>query len=103
MTVSRIFGGVSSRATWLLAVSFGCVSSIAPRALAQDSTEVLNAAANSIPKTEATVPRARVLSLKRCLELAALNYPKVQEARARLAQKQAQLDQSYSPRTATSR
>ena len=41
------------------------------------------------------MPHPHVLSLKRCLQLAALNYPKVQEARARLAQKQAQLDQSY--------
>jgi outer membrane protein TolC len=48
-----------------------------------------------MPKSQATVPQSRVLSLKRCLALAALNYPKVQEARARLAQKQAQLDQAY--------
>ncbi|MET0793960.1 MAG: TolC family protein [Polyangiaceae bacterium] len=81
--------------TWLLAASFGCASSIAPCALAQDSTEVLNAAANSMPKAQSTLPHSRVLSLKRCLQLAALNYPKVQEARARLAQKQAQLDQAY--------
>ena len=65
-------------------------------ASAQDATEALNAAANAVPKAQATVIRPRVTSLKRCLELAALNYPKVQEARARLAQKQAQLDQAYS-------
>jgi len=59
-----------------------------------DSTEALNAAASSLPQVAPT--RARVLSLKRCLELAALNYPKVQEARARLGQKRAQLDQAYS-------
>lgn len=63
---------------------------------AQDATEALNAAANAVPRAEANVPRSRVTSLKRCLELAALNYPKVQESRARLAQKQAQLDQAYS-------
>ncbi len=48
-----------------------------------------------MPKSESVVAHPRVLSLKRCLQLAALNYPKVQEARARLAQKQAQLDQAY--------
>ena len=94
MTASRTFGRVSPR-VWVLAASLTCANSIASRAAAQDSTEVLNAAAASVPKSEATLPRSRVLSLKRCLELAALNYPKVQEARARLAQKQAQLDQSY--------
>lgn len=45
------------------------------------------------------------LSLKRCLELAERNFPKIQEARARLAQKRAQLDQAhyapYSEFTAT--
>jgi outer membrane protein TolC len=58
-----------------------------------DSTDALNEAANSLP--EAAPTRVRVLSLKRCLELAALNYPKVQEARARLDQKRAELDQAY--------
>ena len=43
----------------------------------------------------AAAPSPRALSLKRCLELAVLNYPKVQEARARLAQKNAQLDQAF--------
>ena len=95
MTGSRIFGRGSPRAIGVLAASLSCVSSIAARAQAQDSTEVLNAAANSMPKAEAAAPHPHVLSLKRCLQLAALNYPKVQEARARLAQKQAQLDQSY--------
>jgi outer membrane protein TolC len=95
MTGPRIFGRVSPRAAWVLAASFGCASAFAPCAFAQDSTEVLNAAANSMPQAQAAAPRTRVLSLKRCLELAALNYPKVQEARARLAQKRAQLDQSY--------
>jgi outer membrane protein TolC len=95
MTGSRTFGRVSPRISWVLAASFGYVSSVAPSALAQDSTEALNAAANAMPKAQAAMPRSRVLSLKRCLELAALNYPKVQEARARLAQKQAQLDQAY--------
>jgi len=72
------------------------IAALARSAHAQDSTEALNAAANAIPKSEAPPPRPRALTLKRCLELAVLNYPKVQEARARLAQKNAQLDQSYS-------
>ncbi len=72
-------------------MSFG---TFAQRAGAQDSTEALNAAASSLP--QAAAPTSRVLSLKRCLEMAALNYPKVAEARARLAQKRAQLDQAYS-------
>jgi len=59
-----------------------------------DSTDALNQAASTLPQPAR--PRTRVLSLKRCLELAALNYPKVQEARARLDQKRAQLDQAYS-------
>ncbi|HEV8245810.1 MAG TPA: TolC family protein, partial [Polyangiaceae bacterium] len=45
------------------------------------------------------------LSLRRCLELAERNYPKIQEARARLAAKRAQLEQAhftpYSDFTAT--
>jgi outer membrane protein TolC len=69
------------------------VASAAQRASAQDATEALNAAASAVPHN---APRtARVVSLKRCLEMAALNYPKVLEARARLAQKRAQLDQAY--------
>jgi len=72
------------------------IAGLVRSAHAQDSTEALNAAANAIPKSEAPPPRPRALTLKRCLELAVLNYPKVQEARARLAQKNAQLDQSYS-------
>ncbi|HYQ41099.1 MAG TPA: hypothetical protein VER11_04005, partial [Polyangiaceae bacterium] len=69
------------------------ISAFARSASAQDSTEALNAAANAMPKPVAAPARPRALSLKRCLELAVLNYPKVQEARARLAQKSAQLDQ----------
>jgi outer membrane protein TolC len=61
---------------------------------AQDSIEALNAAASSLPKPVAH--QTHVLSLKRCLELAALNYPKVAEAQARLAEKRAQLDQAFS-------
>ncbi|MBK7586769.1 MAG: TolC family protein [Myxococcales bacterium] len=39
--------------------------------------------------------RVSVYTLRRCLELAELNYPKVGEARARLRQKEAQLSQAY--------
>lgn len=67
--------------------------SVTHDARAGDSIEALNAAANSLPEPQS--PRTRVFSLKRCLELAALNYPKVEEARARLDQKRAQLDQAY--------
>ena len=95
MMGSWISGRLSPRRGWIFAACLACVSSRAQSVLAQDSTEVLNAAANAMPKAEPAVPRSRVLSLKRCLELAALNYPKVQEARARLAQKHAQLDQAY--------
>lgn len=82
------------RGAWVLGACLIGFCSIARGALAQDSTEALNAAANSLPQT--SPPQARVLSLKRCLELAALNYPRVAEARARLAQKRAQLDQAFS-------
>jgi outer membrane protein TolC len=95
MTCCRIFGRSSLRSARLVALSLIGVAALTHSAQAQDSTEALNAAANAIPKSEATVPRRRVLSLKRCLELAVINYPKVQEARARLAQKSAQLDQAY--------
>jgi len=91
----RTFPRLNQRVVWALTASFGCLTSVSPRALAQDSTEALNAAANAMPKAASSVPASRVLSLKRCLQLAALNYPKVQEARARLAQKQAQLEQAY--------
>jgi outer membrane protein TolC len=81
----------------MLALSLLGVTALTRSAHAQDSTEVLNAAANAMPKAEAAAgPRPRMLSLKRCLELAVLNYPKVQEARARAAQKNAQLDLAYS-------
>jgi outer membrane protein TolC len=95
MTVCRIFGRTSPRSARMLATTLLGVAVLTSRARAQDSTEVLNAAANAMPKVEAASPRRRVLSLKRCLELAIINYPKVQEARARLAQKSAQLDQAY--------
>jgi outer membrane protein TolC len=39
--------------------------------------------------------RAPVFTLKRCLELAERNYPKVHEAKAKLGQKEAQLHQAY--------
>lgn len=51
------------------------------------------------PKSKSTpaasVAGRRVYSLRRCLELAERNYPKVHEAKARLRQKSAQLDQAY--------
>jgi outer membrane protein TolC len=47
------------------------------------------------PPTKAPRPKA-TLTLKRCLELADLNYPKIHEARARLANKRAQRFQAYS-------
>lgn len=49
----------------------------------------------SKPRPAASVARSRVYSLKRCLELAEQNYPKIHEAKARLRQKSAQLDQAY--------
>jgi outer membrane protein TolC len=63
-------------------------------------SSALGASAES-PKPKAKVRPAasvagrRVYSLKRCLELAELNYPKVHEAKAKLRQKNAQLDQAY--------
>jgi outer membrane protein TolC len=94
MTRSWIPDRVSLRSARVLGACLVGFGSIASSALAQDSTEALNAAANSLPKAEPA--RVHVVSLKRCLELAALNYPKVAEARARLAQKRAELDQAYS-------
>jgi len=96
MTCCRIFGRTGARRARFLALGLCGIAGLVRSAHAQDSTEALNAAANAIPKSEAPPPRPRALTLKRCLELAVLNYPKVQEARARLAQKNAQLDQSYS-------
>src|SRR5262245_38935772 len=54
----------------------------------------------SAPATAAPPPAVPVVgtrpvyNLKRCLQLAALNYPKVHEARAKLAYKRAQLSQA---------
>jgi len=95
MTRSSISDRKGPRHPWALATGLA-LCALAGTAKAQDAIEVLNAAASAVPKEQAPAPRVRALSLKRCLELAALNYPKVQEARARLAQKRAQLDQSYS-------
>jgi outer membrane protein TolC len=94
MTRSWILDRAALPKAWLLGACIVGFGVTARHALAQDSTEALNAAANSLPK--AAPLQTRVLSLKRCLELAALNYPKVAEARARLAQKRAQLDQAFS-------
>ena len=95
-TCFRIFGRTSPRAACVLCGALLGLAGFAHSAYAQDATEALNAAANAMPKSVQTVPpRPRALTLKRCLELAVLNYPKVQEARARLAQKNAQLDQAY--------
>ncbi|MGE5784287.1 MAG: TolC family protein [Myxococcales bacterium] len=41
-----------------------------------------------------SVVRAEAVSLERCLSLADRNFPKIQEARARLAQKEAQVNQA---------
>ncbi len=92
MSRSRISDRVTPR-RWVFGACLVSFGALAQRASAQDATEALNAAASSLPK--AAAPTSRVLSLKRCLEMAALNYPKVAEARARLAQKRAQLDQAY--------
>jgi outer membrane protein TolC len=62
-------------------------------AWAADDAEALNEAAGTPPIM--TRPGTHVLSLKRCLELAALNYPKVSGAKARLDAKRAELDQAY--------
>jgi outer membrane protein TolC len=96
MTRFRNLAPTSSRRARGLALGLFSVAAFASNARAQDSTEALNAAANAIPgSTPAAAPRTRALTLKRCLELAVLNYPKVQEARARLAQKNAQLEQAF--------
>lgn len=42
-----------------------------------------------------TPRRARVLTLRQCLRMAELNYPKVHEARAKLAQKRAELFEAH--------
>ncbi len=85
----------------LLVVALACV---AGSALAQTNDVPLegrSGAAMSAPMTR----RPHELSLRRCLELAERNFPKIHEARARLAQKRAQLDQAhyapYSDFTAT--
>jgi len=96
MTCIRNLGRPSSRRARALALGLLSVAALARTARAQDSTEALNAAANAMPQAAAAAaPRPRPMSLKRCLEMAVLNYPKVQEARARLAQKSAQLDQAF--------
>ena len=91
-----IFDRTGPRSARVLGLGLLSVAAFARSARAQNSTEALNAAANALPQAlVAAAARPRALSLKRCLELAVLNYPKVQEARARLAQKIAQLDQAY--------
>ena len=91
-----IFDRTGPRSARVLGLGLLSVAAFARSARAQNSTEALNAAANALPQAlVAAAARPRALSLKRCLELAVLNYPKVQEARARLAQKNAQLDQAY--------
>jgi outer membrane protein TolC len=47
------------------------------------------------PRVSAKALSTPVFTLARCLDLADKNYPKVHEARARLAQKEAQLSQAY--------
>ncbi|HET7545585.1 MAG TPA: TolC family protein [Polyangiaceae bacterium] len=96
MTCFRNLARTSSRRARGVALGLFSVAAIAQSARAQDATEALNAAANAMPTSPAAAaPRPRALTLKRCLELAVLNYPKVQEARARLAQKNAQLEQAF--------
>ncbi len=96
MTSLRNLGRTSPRRARGLALGLFSVAAFVHSARAQDATEALNAAANAMPESKpAAAPRPRALTLKRCLELAVLNYPKVQEARARLAQKGAQLEQAY--------
>ena len=84
---------MSLRSTRVFGACLMGLVAVAHSALA-DSADALNAAASSL--AQVAPGHIRVMSLKRCLELAALNYPKVQEARARLLQNRAQLDQAYS-------
>lgn len=67
--------------------------------LAAATAQAQPAAEPNIPTAGAGVtsarPRAAVYTLSRCLFLAERNYPKVHEARARLAQKRAQLSQAH--------
>jgi outer membrane protein TolC len=75
------------------------LSSTAP-AFAQEpaavETDAEPAAAPAVPAPPPMVRQVPGLSLRRCLELAERNYPKIHEARARLAIKRAQLDQAHS-------
>lgn len=75
------------RCWFSLIVALGLASPTAARAQAAEPVSV---SAVTLP-----LPPARaVYTLRRCLELAARNYPKVHEARARLRQKEAQLSQA---------
>jgi outer membrane protein TolC len=63
---------------------------------------VLSAVTHALAEQKADAPapvaataKAPVYSLRRCLQLAKLNYPKIHEAKAKLDQKQAQLSQAY--------
>src|SRR5262245_32059584 len=47
------------------------------------------------PRIAPTTRHAPVYSLKRCIDLAERNYPKIHEARAKLGQKEAQVFQAY--------
>ncbi len=63
-------------------------------ALAQPAPEP-PAAPAELPAVAPMQRKVPGLSLRRCLELAERNYPKIHEARARLAVKRAQLDQAH--------
>ena len=72
------------RLPWsLLIVALGC--SIAGGALAQTNDAPLESRSGAGPGAP-MVRRPTELTLRRCLELAERNFPKIQEARARLAQ-----------------
>ncbi|MFO0571071.1 MAG: TolC family protein [Polyangiaceae bacterium] len=68
--------------------------------LASAILDALPAAAETPPSTPRVADKPAsnagpVYSLRRCLDLARQNYPKVHEAKARLRQKEAQLSQAY--------
>lgn len=88
---------------------FLCAGLLWPSALCAEEEPTLPESSSPQEQTEALVPqapseeqifsrtpgRARILDLKQCLQLAEANFPKVQEARARLQAKQSQLREAY--------
>jgi len=88
---ARRLGDFAKRPRWFF---WGCSCAILFGTSLSWGADDDNAALNAVaPPTN--IPHTHVTSLRRCLEMAALNYPKVGEARARLDQKRAQLDQAY--------